>query len=209
MIDELFEVVKFMVGFLPWILFLFLPIDGLESLKRGVLICSVACVVSGWNSLRKGFILQWASLVFFLFCAVSLYLLKWIWVAEYMGIIANGFLVAVIWFTILIGQPFTLQYARADLAKERWNDANLIRGCRFIALFWAILLLLPAVASVFRFVRPSALPDGFYFYLSVFSMIGGVAFTTLYKRAKRKQREATGTVAARVVNGGPLSTGKR
>jgi hypothetical protein len=196
MLGELIEIAKFILGFVPWILFLLLPTDGWNSLRAAVVICLGASVVFAWTPLRKGFILQWATVAFFLFSAVSLYCFKWIWLAEQMGILANGFLTGVIWFTILIGKPFTLQLARADLPRERWNDENLIRGCRFIAVFWGVLLLVPTVATAFRRFYPKAVPDRFYFVLSLACIILGIIFTTGYKRMKRKRRESAGNSTA-------------
>jgi len=190
MIDELLDMAKFIAGFLPWILFLFLPTDGWDPLRNAVVICLAASVVFAWKALRNGFVLQWATLVFFFFSTLSLYGFRWIWLAEHMGIVANGFLAGVIWFTVLIGRPFTLQYARADLPKERWHDEALIRGCRSIAVFWGTLLLVPTAFSAFRLLAPEALPARFYFCLSLFCILFGIAYTTFFKRRKRKEREA-------------------
>jgi hypothetical protein len=196
MIDELLDMAKFIAGFLPWILFLFLPTDGWDPLRHAVVICLAASIVFAWKALRNGFVLQWATLVFFLFSALSLYGFRWIWLAEHMGIVANGFLAGVIWFTVAIGRPFTLQYARADLPKERWHDEGLIRGCRSIAVFWGTLLLVPTAFSAFRLLDPEALPARFYFCLSLSCILFGIAYTTWYKRRKRKQREAASGPAA-------------
>jgi len=190
MIGELLDIAKFILGFSPWILFLFLPTDGWDPLRRAVVICLAVSVFFALKALRKGFVLQWATLIFFLFCAILLYGFKCVWLAKHMGIIANSFLDGVIWFTVLIGQPFTLQYARADLPKEQWFDESLIRGCRFIAIFWGTLLLVPTAFNAFRLFYPLALPDPFYFYISLFCIIIGISYTTIYKHRKRKQREA-------------------
>lgn len=119
MIGELLDIAKFILGFLPWILFLLLPTDGWEPLRRAVVLCLAASVIFAWKMLRKGFILQWATVVFFVFCTISLYGFRGVWLAQHMGIVANSFLAGVIWFTVLIGKPFTLQYARADLPREQ------------------------------------------------------------------------------------------
>jgi len=190
MIGELLYIAKFILGFLPWVLFLLLPTDGWDPLRRAVVICLIVSIIVAWKELRKGFILQWASLMYFFFCTISLYGFKWIWLAEHMGIIANGFLAGVIWFTVLIGKPFTLQYARADLPQEQWHDEGMIRGCRFIAIFWGTLLLIPTASSVFRTFYPVALSNRFYFCLSPFCIIIGILYTSFYKRMKRKQRQA-------------------
>ncbi len=193
MISELLDIAKFILGFLPWILFLFLPTDGWEPLRRAVVVCLAASVIFAWKMLRKGFILQWATVVFFVFCAISLYGFRWVWLAQHMGIVANGFLAGIIWFTVLIGNPFTLQYARADLPREQWHDEGLIRGCRLIAIFWGTLLLVPTAFNAYRLYYPAALPDRFYFYLSLFCITFGICYTTFYKRRKREQREAQST----------------
>ena len=188
MIDELVELAKFLFGFLPWIVFLFLPTDSWDSLRRAVAICLVLSVPFSWKQLRDGFVLQWATVAFFLVATVSFYSFEWIWLAEHMAIITNGFLDGIIWFTVLIGKPFTLQYARAELPAEQWHDENMIRSCRTIAVFWGALLLVPTACSVFHLVHPTALPGRFYFAVSVSCIVFGGAFTTAYKRMKRQQR---------------------
>ena len=190
MIDELLEIAKFVLGFLPWILFLILPTNSWDQLQRAVAICLAISVIFAWKELRKGFILQWASIFFFLFCTISFYVFKWLWLAEHMAIISNGFLTGVILFTVLIGKPFTLQYARAELPKEQWYDEDMIRGCQFIAIFWGALLFVPTAFNAFRLFCPHALPDRLYSYLNPVCIIIGVFYTTLYKHKKRKQREA-------------------
>jgi len=189
MIKEIVDLIKFLLGFLPWLLFLFMPTDSWNLLRRAVSICLLVSIIFAWKALRKGFVLQWSTLIFFLFCVVSLFGFEWIWLAKHMGIISNCFLAGVIWLTILIGKPFTLQYARNDLPKENWNDEGLIQSCRFIAVFWGILLLLPVISNIFRIFYPEALPDRFYFFISVSCIIIGISYTTFYKRKKRKERE--------------------
>jgi hypothetical protein len=159
-------------------------------LQKAVAVCLAISVIFAWKELRKGFILQWASVLFFLFCTISFYGFKWLWLAEHMAIISNGFLTSIILFTVLIGEPFTLQYVRAELPKEQWHDKDMIRGCQFIAIFWGALLFIPTVFNVFRLFCPHALPDRLYSYLNPVCIIIGVFYTTLYKHKKRKQREA-------------------
>jgi len=189
MLSELIDIIKFIIGFLPWILFLFLPTNSWDQLQRAVVICLVLSVISGYKALYKGFILQWATLAFFLFCLISFYAFNWVELAKRMGLIANGFLDGIIWFTVLTGKPFTLQYARAELPKERWNDEGLIRSCRTIAIFWGILLLIPTSFEVFRLSYPNALPHRFYFFQSIFCIAVGVCYTTIYKHIRRRQRQ--------------------
>jgi hypothetical protein len=168
---------------------------GWDPLRRAIVICLAVSVIFALKELRKGFILQWATLLFFFLSAISVYGFKWIWLAKHMGIIANSFLSGVVWFTVLIDKPFKLQYARAALLQEQWYDEGLVRSCRFIAIFWGMLLLVPTVFNAFRLFYPAALPNRFYFYLSLFCIIIGISYTTYYKGEKRKQRESMGKPA--------------
>ena len=185
---ELKELAKFLLGFMPWLLFLFLSGPTLVSLERSIILCLLASVIFNFGELRKGFILQWGTLFFFMACAVTVNFSHSLFVAKNMGIISNGFLACLIWGTIMIGRPFTLQYARVDLPKEQWGDPALIHSCRFIAIIWALLLTFSALVAYFKVLNPTRYPDGFYFVISLGVMLGGTVFTSLYKKYKRNQR---------------------
>ena len=187
---ELKELVKFLLGFMPWLLFLFLSGPTLISLERSIIVCLLASVVFNFGELRKGFILQWGTLFFFMACAITVNFSHSMLVAKNMGIISNGFLACLIWGTVFIGKPFTLQYARADLPKEQWGDPALIQSCRFIAIIWALLLTFSALTAYFKVLNPTLYPDWIYFVISMGVMLGGTVFTSVYKKYKRNQRNS-------------------
>ena len=54
-----------MLGFLPWMLFLFLSGHTMLSLKIAVVISLVASVTLGFGDLKRGFILSWGTCIFF------------------------------------------------------------------------------------------------------------------------------------------------
>ncbi|MFH1692557.1 MAG: hypothetical protein ABIC68_08365 [Candidatus Omnitrophota bacterium] len=182
------ELIKFIFGFMPWILFLFFSGHTLVSLERAIIISVLASLLFGFRELRRGVILQWATLFFFIGCMIAVNLTGLLSIANDMGIIANGFLALFIWVTIFTGRPFTLQYARADLPKELWNDPKVISSCQLIAIVWAVLLTFSALAAYFRVLNPDVYPDGVYFDINIGIILSGIIFTTLYKRHKRLQR---------------------
>lgn len=185
---ELKEIMIFLLGFMPWMLLLFFSGQTFVSLERSILIGLVASVVFGFRELRGGFLLQWGTLIFFLACAITVNGLKWIFVAKSMGIISNGFLALLVWWTLMIGKPFTLQYARAELPQERWDDPALIQSCRFLAVIWAFLLTFLTLIAAFKSFKPGLYPDGIYFGISLLMIVAGIVFTTVYKKYKRGQR---------------------
>jgi len=184
---DLKELVGFVLGFMPWILFLIFAGGTFVSLERAIVVGFLASLVFGFRELRKGFLLQWGTLISFIVCLVTVDGLKWVAVAKSMGIISNGFLALVIWWTILTGKPFTLQYARAELPKERWDDPTLLQSCRFLAVVWACLLTFLALAAGFKSWKPGVFPDGIYFAVTIAAIVGGIVFTSWYKKYKRSR----------------------
>jgi hypothetical protein len=189
---DLKELGVLLLGFFPWLIFLFFSGHTLTSLERAIIISLFASLTFGFAELRRGYILQWGTLFFFCFCAVSVNLFKVIWVAENMDLLANAALAGTMWITILVGKPFALQYAQRDVPKERWSDPKFIQGCRLITLVWACLMSLAAGLSVLRRSSIFNLPGWVYFDASLCIILIGLTFTTLFKRQKRLQREQEG-----------------
>jgi carotenoid cleavage dioxygenase len=123
-------------------------------------------------------------------CAITVNFSHSMFVAQNMGIISNGFLACLIWGTIFVGKPFTLQYAMADLPREQWSDPALVKSCRFIAVIWAALLSFSAFVAYFKVLNPALYPEWIYFLISMGVMLGGTVFTSAYKKYKRNQRNS-------------------
>lgn len=182
------EFLQLILGFIPWLILMFIPAHSLSQLELAILICLAASIVFGFRDLRDLFILQWGTLIFFVACAILINGLKIIWFAENMDIIANGFLAGLIWISIALKKPFTLQYAKRELPEERWNDVHVIRTCVIIALVWACLITFSAVMAAVKHSHIVQLPDWVYFYISVINMVLGAIFTVWYKKRARRQR---------------------
>jgi len=188
-IPDLKELGLLMLGFLPWILFLFTSGDSMHSLKIAIVISLVACVTLGFGDLKRGFILQWGTCIFFFICLILVDFLNNKWMAMEMDLVSNLALTVIMWFTVLIGKPFALQYARRGLPKELWNDQNFIRGCRFITVVWSCLMTFAVLISILKRTNWLPLPTVIYFDITILNILVGLTFTTIFKRKKRLQRE--------------------
>ncbi|MCK9422803.1 MAG: hypothetical protein M0Q38_09405 [Bacteroidales bacterium] len=188
-IPDLKELGLLMLGFLPWLLFLFFSGNTMSSLKIAIVISLVTSVVFGFGDLKRGFILQWGTCLFFFICLITVDFLNNLWVAKEMDLLSNLALSTIMWFSVIIGKPFALQYARRGLPKEHWNDKNFVRGCRFITVVWACLMTFAVLISILK--RTTWLPssNGVYFDITILNIVVGLTFTTIFKRKKRLQRE--------------------
>jgi hypothetical protein len=188
-LPDLKELGGLVLGFLPWLLFLFFSGHTLPSLERATIISLVACITVGFAELKRGFILAWGTLLFFSTCVITVNLYHIMWVAMYMDLLSNSALACVMWLTLLLGKPFVLQYARRDLPRERWNEPDLIQGCRLMTIVWASLMSVSVVLSIVRRSSLIHLPGWVYFGLSLVIIMSGLTYTTVYKRKKRMMRQ--------------------
>lgn len=183
---ELKESLKLMFGFLPWILFMFIAGDSFASLKRAILICLILTLLTGFKGLRQGLWLAWGNLAFFAIATVLVNGLSLVWMARNMGWMANGFLAAFMWITLAAGSPFTLQYARLGLPRERWEDPQVLNTCQRIAMIWALLMLVTTASAGFARIHPHLHSKTFYMGLSLSCMLTGVALTAFLKRNSQR-----------------------
>ncbi len=136
-------------GFLPWILFAVLAGPTLSRLSLSLEVAFGASIVFGFRELRKGFILIWGSLIFFGVCIVAVALLKNIWFAENMSILANGALAVITWTSIAVGKPFVLQYAHEKASPDQWDTPLFHRICRDISTIWGLIFTISAILNIF------------------------------------------------------------
>ena len=184
---DLKELLFFMLSFIPWLLFMVIPADSLEGLKLSIAVCFAASLVIGFGDLKKGMILAWGTLLFFIACIVLVNFLNVVWVAENMGALANGVFAAIVWVSILVGSPFALQYARQEVPRERWNDPHLVSGGLHISLFWGVMMTASTLIAVVEKILGTS--SSFNFNLSLLMIGVGAGYTTLFKRKKRIERE--------------------
>ena len=59
------DMLKILLGFLPWILFGIMAGPSLTRLEMALAVSLAATVALGFKQLRKGFFLTWGSLLFF------------------------------------------------------------------------------------------------------------------------------------------------
>lgn len=140
---------RLLVGFLPWIIF---GVLGNRSFLLALgLALAVAAVATGRQVLRRSLkILDTVTLAFFVFVAVGVVGLRWTILATYMSLVVNVTLMAIAWGSLLAGTPFTIQYAREQVAPEFWHTPLFIRINQYITAVWGLDFFLSGLVSVYR-----------------------------------------------------------
>jgi hypothetical protein len=182
------DLLKILVGFLPWILFGIMAGPPLTRLETALAVSLIAGLVLGFKQLRKGFFLTWGSLLFFSFSLVLVAFLKNLWVVEHMNLLAQGTLAAIAWSSIIAGQPFTLQYARESVPEAYWRTPEFIRTGYLISIVWGIIFLIALGASLSR-PYLDQMASWLYTLLATGTMFLGIIFTQWYVHRVRKARQ--------------------
>ncbi len=166
-------------SFLPWILFFMLAGNTQQQLDTAIIVAAVTSIVFELKSLKKGFILSWGTLIFFIFMIVAVILLRNQWVAKFSWIFSNGALAIIAWVSIIIRKPFTIQYAKEQVSKDKWQHPLFLKINYLLTAVWGIVFLTGIGLHVIRIYFPAF--DGWsYEVISYLPSVFGIWFTTWF-----------------------------
>ncbi len=106
--------------------------------------------------LRKGFLLEWSSLIFFLAKSCNDQIWQNGWITDHLSILASFFFFAVSIISLWIHQPFTLQYAKLEVEKKFWISPIFVRVNQLLTLGFGIIFLSAALVHLYRYFHPNS-----------------------------------------------------
>jgi hypothetical protein len=93
-------------------------------------------------------------------------------------------LLVIVLFSLLVGRPFTVQYARESVSQDMWTHPQFLRTNRVITLVWLAAFAALVVADLVLLYLPDV-PHKFSVLLTVGALYGAFKFTMVYpERAK-------------------------
>jgi lysylphosphatidylglycerol synthetase-like protein (DUF2156 family) len=166
-------------SFLPWILFFLLTGHTQQQLDVAIIVAAVTSIIFEVNALRKGFILSWGTLIFFIFMVIAVILLRDQWVAKYSWIFSNGALALIAWISIFIRKPFTIQYAKEQVSKDKWQHPLFIKINYLLTAAWGLIFLISIGLHIIRIYYPEFC-GSIYEVISYVPSIFGIWFTAWF-----------------------------
>ena len=172
-------------GFLPFLVFAVLSsvIGATYALIAGAAV-SVALIARGWRNGASFKLLECGTFV--LFVAVSVYSATAGNSLSIAGVrlCVDGGLLAVVMITMAARRPFTLDYAKEQVAREYWNRPAFIHANYVITAGWAVAFLVMVVADAVLLLLPDV-PRAVGIVAIAAAMFGAVAFTRRYAAMSR------------------------
>ncbi len=206
---------------LPWFFFLSFFNDTLMGLKFGVIAGLICLLLFNYKTLRRGALLDWAAVVFFLFMLVFGWALKIPSVIHNSLLVENSVFFAIGMITLVIHKPFSLIYAKIKVDKVYYHHPVFVRVHNWISFIWSMIFLMGAVLIVlYRFGMgdSSWMLQNIPTNLILFGVLFTIFFPDLYRRAVMKGGVASlsglsgvktvdvkgGAMGYRTIGGGPL-----
>ena len=93
----------------------------------------------------------------------------------------DGGLLLVVLVSIAVRQPFTLQYAREQVAPDLWDEPEFVRANYIITAVWAFAFAIMAGADLMMLCVPR-LPSSIGIAVTVATIVGATRFTSWYPK---------------------------
>ncbi len=174
-------------GFLPWILYFILIGKTPAQLNLAISVAAATTILLEIKSLKKGFILSWGTLIFFIFLYVAVVVMKNQWIAQYEWVFSNGTLALIAWGSLAIRCPFTIQYAKEQVPEEKWQHPTFIKINVILTAVWGCVFLIGLGLHILRFYFPSA-PASLAEVISYLPSIFGIWFTSWFPNWYRQKQ---------------------
>lgn len=174
-----------LMTFLPWLIFwILLSHDKLLIAIVVALTASVAAIVMERMAGRSVKLLQSGTLAVFVLFGLAALFADRAWLGHWIRLLSNVALTFIVLVSILIGKPFTIQYARESVPKEHWNSPTFLHANYVITWVWFAAFVANTLASGLNYLIPSINVVANY-VIAICPFIAASMFTSWYtKRGK-------------------------
>ena len=181
-----------MLSFAPWILLKIVSVlplsDPLTMLKTSLVLATVVYLLQSRNATRG--ILFWGTGAFFAASFIMVVLMTNMWVIHHLGLLSQLTMNLVVWGSILLRSPFTLDYAKKFVPDSWWTNPIFLRKNYIITAIWGLYFALGLAFTEIRVYEPQV--SGLLLeLLDNGAMIGAILFTSHYSKPKGNLERAT------------------
>ncbi|MDR5782350.1 hypothetical protein QCE63_23395 [Caballeronia sp. LZ065] len=178
-----------LLAFAPFIAFVVIErIVGIPAgLAAGAVISAMLLVRDVLSSERRVKILELGT--FLLFGALTLYSLAYgaAWSVAEVRLRVDAGLLLIVLASILLRQPFTLQYARERVAPKLWTSPGFVRTNYAISLAWALAFAVMVAADMLMAYMTSV-PHSVGIVITVAALYAAIKFTGWYPQHQAAQQ---------------------
>ncbi len=134
--------IKMIIGFMPWILF------GVLAHQYPIIAMLTALIASAILfvvNIRRIKIIEVVGLVFFFLLTMLLLVFRLKFLAPHIGLMVHTVLALTAWGSLLLGTPFTIQYAKETVDEKYWQTPLFKKVNQLITATWGVDFVLQAI----------------------------------------------------------------
>lgn len=177
-----------LLAFSPFIAFVVIErtVGISAGLAAGALVSAVLLARDVLSSERRVKILEIGT--FLLFAALTLYSLAYgaAWSVAEVRLRVDAGLLLIVLASILLRQPFTLQYAREKVARELWTSPGFVRTNYAISFAWALAFAVMVAADVLM-AYVTSVPHSVGIVITIAALYAAVKFTGWYPQQQQQR----------------------
>jgi hypothetical protein len=170
-----------LLAFAPFIVFALLEryVGPLAGLAAAALLSAALLMRDRMTTGRAPKILELGTLI--LFVALALYAAfgRPTWSIIGVRLCVDVGLLLIVLVSVAVGRPFTLQYAREQVAPEFWARPEFVRANYVITATWALAFAVIVIADLALLYAPGA-PRPVGVIAIILALVGAVKFTNWY-----------------------------
>jgi hypothetical protein len=102
-------------------------------------------------------------------------------------------LLCIVLISMMIRQPFTLQYASEEAPPEIWNNQAFIRANFIITMVWALAFAAMVAADVLMVYQPH-LPSMISIAVTIAALLTAYKFTARYRQMGRRRQQVSASL---------------
>lgn len=175
-----------LIGYAPWIIFWILSSN--NTFPEAVYAATVSVIIVNLMRLKKGNlkILEMGSLLFFVVMSIIILTSDPTWLEHQLNLWSNATLAAIALFSLAVGRPFTIQYAKDTVEPELWETPGFKKVNQTITWVWTLSFLIQTVSSAVTLWHP-AHETWFTWLIPTACFVGAIKFTAWYPDHYRAQ----------------------
>ncbi len=174
-----------LLAFAPFVAFALVDhlVGSIAGLAAGAVV-AIALIARELVAGRRAKLLEIGTTFLFVGLAAYAAIANPTWSIVQVRLRVDAGLLLIVVLTLLIRQPFTLQYARESVRPELWNSPTFLRTNIIITSVWALAFLL-LVAADLVFVYEPQIPPRLGIILTVIALVGAIKFSNWYPTTVR------------------------
>ena len=136
-------------------------------------------------------LLDWVLLAYFVIAALATFAARAAVFPIYSSVVIWVLYACVTWISILVGAPFTVQYARESVPPEHWSSPDFVQSNRIISTVWGVAFVVNIVLVSIA-LKPPCNPLLIGVLAPLLMMGASAVFTWRYKKILHERaRSAT------------------